>query len=206
MPGRRGECWRSRWCWRAWTAGQRRRAAGWIVRRCGTGCIATMPRGWPGSATGAGRRGGEALLVPPNITLLKLPPAAPELNPVENVWQYLRSNWLAISVFDDYEAIVKACCTAWNRFAQHPDTVTSITSRSWAKVMHRAVGITRDQSAGFGLHVLQELDVPCARHRVRGIEGPDEAIVHIRASSHLQSQTCRPAPSPSWHARPGSAP
>ena len=39
---------------------------------------------------GAGWHRGEALLVPPNITLLKLPPAAPELNPVENVWQ--RSN------------------------------------------------------------------------------------------------------------------
>ena len=58
----------------------------------------------------------------------------PELNPVENVWQYLRSNWLAISVFDDYDAIVEACCAAWNRFAQDPVTVASITSRSWATV------------------------------------------------------------------------
>jgi transposase len=38
------------------------------------------------------------------------PPYSPELNPVENVWQYLRSNWLAISVFEDYDAIVDACC------------------------------------------------------------------------------------------------
>ena len=38
------------------------------------------------------------------------PPYSPELNPVENVWQHLRSNWLAISVFEDYDAIVDACC------------------------------------------------------------------------------------------------
>lgn len=34
------------------------------------------------------------LLVPSNLTLIFLPSRAPELNPVENVWQYLRSNWL----------------------------------------------------------------------------------------------------------------
>ena len=42
---------------------------------------------------------------------------SPELNPVENVWQYLRANWLAISVFETCEAFVEACGTAWNRFA-----------------------------------------------------------------------------------------
>ena len=64
---------------------------------------------------GAGWHGGKGLVVPDAITLLTLPPYAPELNPVENVWQYLRANWLAISVFDGYDAIVTACCAAWNR-------------------------------------------------------------------------------------------
>lgn len=40
----------------------------------------------------------------------------------------------AITVFDGYDAIVDACCTAWNFFANDPETVTSITSRSWAQV------------------------------------------------------------------------
>jgi transposase len=66
---------------------------------------------------GAGWHGGKDLVVPDAISLLTLPPYAPELNPVENVWQYLRANWLAISVFDGYDAIVTACCAAWNRFA-----------------------------------------------------------------------------------------
>lgn len=49
-----------------------------------------------------------------NLTLLPLPPASPELNPVEQVWQKLRDNWLANRCFDGYEAIVEACCEAWN--------------------------------------------------------------------------------------------
>ena len=83
---------------------------------------------------GAGWHRGEALDVPENLSLLLLPPYAPELNPVENVWQYLRANWLAISVFDGYDAIVEACCAAWNRFVSDPATVSSITERSWAEV------------------------------------------------------------------------
>jgi hypothetical protein len=33
--------------------------------------------------------------VPENITPIFLPSRAPELNPVENIWQYLRQNWLS---------------------------------------------------------------------------------------------------------------
>lgn len=83
---------------------------------------------------GAGWHGGGRLVVPANIFLVLLPPYSPELNPVENVWQYLRANWFAISVLDDYDAIVDACCAAWNRFARQPAVVTSIASREWARV------------------------------------------------------------------------
>ena len=83
---------------------------------------------------GAGWHGSKNLVVPDNITLLPLPPYAPELNPVENVWQYLRSNQLAITVFETYADIVDACCDAWTSFATNPTTVASITSRNWAQV------------------------------------------------------------------------
>lgn len=46
---------------------------------------------------GAGYHGAGALTVPENITLLRLPPYAPELNPIENVWEYLRANNLFLS-------------------------------------------------------------------------------------------------------------
>jgi transposase len=83
---------------------------------------------------GAGWHGGKDLAVPGNITLLKLPPYSPELNSIENVWQYLRSNKLAITLFDGYADIVDKCSNAWNFFANDPKAVISITSRDWAKV------------------------------------------------------------------------
>jgi len=83
---------------------------------------------------GAGWHGAGELVVPDNISLPTLPPYAPELNPIENVWDYLRKNKLAITLFDTYDAIVDTCCEAWNFFANDPDTVASITSRNWVKV------------------------------------------------------------------------
>ena len=44
------------------------------------------------------------LNVPENITPILLPSRSPELNPVENVWQYLRANWLSNRVFETYDA------------------------------------------------------------------------------------------------------
>ena len=55
---------------------------------------------------GAGWHIAANLVVPDNITLLPLPPRAPELNPVENVWQFLRDNWLGNRVFTSYDDIV----------------------------------------------------------------------------------------------------
>lgn len=83
---------------------------------------------------GAGWHTSPAVEVPDNITLVPLPAYAPELNPVENVWEYLRKNKLAIRVHDNYEAIVDACCKAWNDLVAMPVRLASITDRDWAKV------------------------------------------------------------------------
>jgi hypothetical protein len=76
---------------------------------------------------------GGKLKLPDNISLLPLPPYSPELNPVENIWQFLRQNYLANRVFDGYIAIVDACCNAWNAFVAAPDTIRSIATRTWAE-------------------------------------------------------------------------
>lgn len=81
---------------------------------------------------GAGwHRPGGALVVPENISLLPLPPYSPELNPVENIWQYLRQNYLANRIFETYDAILGACCDAWNALVGMPDTIRSIATREW---------------------------------------------------------------------------
>jgi hypothetical protein len=43
------------------------------------------------------------LAVPQNITLVPLPPKCPALNPVDNIWQFLRDNWLSNLIFQSYE-------------------------------------------------------------------------------------------------------
>jgi putative transposase len=75
-----------------------------------------------------------SLDVPKNMTLIFLPSRAPELNPVENVWQYLRQNWLSNRVFNTYEAILEAACEAWNKLMAQPQAITSIGMREWAHV------------------------------------------------------------------------
>jgi transposase len=75
---------------------------------------------------------GDKLRLPRNISLLPLPPYSPQLNPVENVWQFLRQNYLSNRVFESYETIVDACCNAWNAFISAPHTIRSVTTREWA--------------------------------------------------------------------------
>ena len=65
---------------------------------------------------GAGwRQRGKKLEVPDNITLLSLPPYSPELNPMENVWAYLRQNKLCALVWPTDKDILDACQDAWPR-------------------------------------------------------------------------------------------
>ena len=78
---------------------------------------------------------GRRLVVPDNRILLPLPPCAPELNAMENVWEYLRGNWLSHTVWDTYDAVLDACCDAWNKLTQTPERLASITGRVWAKAV-----------------------------------------------------------------------
>lgn len=74
------------------------------------------------------------LKVPKNITLIFLPSRSPELNPVENVWQYLRANRLSNRVFESYDAIIDAACQAWRSLIAEPKAIMSIGMRDWAHV------------------------------------------------------------------------
>jgi transposase len=70
--------------------------------------------------------------VPPNITPVPLPPKCAELNPIENVWQYMRANWLSDRIFDAYNDLVDHCSDAWNKLAARPWTIMSTGMRDWA--------------------------------------------------------------------------
>ena len=84
---------------------------------------------------GAGwHQSGGRLRLPQNISLLALPPYCPELIPVENVWEFLRGNHLSNRVFGTYDAILDACCNAWNAFIADPERIRSVAARKWAQV------------------------------------------------------------------------
>jgi transposase len=68
------------------------------------------------------------------MTRSTLPPYSPELNPMENIWDYLRGNKLSRLVWDSYEAIVAACKDAWDFLVGDPERIKSIAHRSWAWV------------------------------------------------------------------------
>ena len=74
----------------------------------------------------------ERLVVPQNITLVALPAKCPELNPVENIWQFMRDNWLSNRIFTSDEDLVDHCCDAWNELTEQPWTIKSIGLRDWA--------------------------------------------------------------------------
>jgi hypothetical protein len=77
---------------------------------------------------------GKKLIVPDNITLLSLPPYSPELNPMENVWDYLRQNKLCAQVWQTEDDIAEACANAWRFLIHDPDRIRSIGYRQWACV------------------------------------------------------------------------
>ena len=67
---------------------------------------------------------------------LAVPAKCPEFNPLENVCQFMRNNWVSNQVFASYDAIVDHCCDAWNRLAAQPWRVMPTGLRDWAAAGH----------------------------------------------------------------------
>jgi len=87
---------------------------------------------------GAGWHIADDLVIPANLSLIFLPPYAPELNPVERLWLFLRERFLSLRLFPDLDAIIDGCCDAWNRLAAEPGRIASLTDYPYL----RSVGIS----------------------------------------------------------------
>jgi putative transposase len=61
---------------------------------------------------GAGFHTSGELAVPANVSLIRLPPYSPELNPIENLWHYLRAHYWSNRLYEDWEALKEAACSA----------------------------------------------------------------------------------------------
>ncbi len=64
--------------------------------------------------------------MPASITLVPLPPYSPDLNRVERVWLYLRERYLSHGLLADYDAVVEACCRAWNALTAETGRIRSL--------------------------------------------------------------------------------
>ncbi|GJD76003.1 hypothetical protein CFIICLFH_4250 [Methylobacterium goesingense] len=56
----------------------------------------------------------------------------PSTPSVENLWQFMRDNWLGNRIFQSYADILDHCCHAWNTLINRPERIMSIGSREWA--------------------------------------------------------------------------
>jgi len=59
---------------------------------------------------------------------------------VEQVWAYLRADFLDRRVWNSYEAILDAGCNAWNKPTSTPECLASITYRTRARAVRDKAG------------------------------------------------------------------
>jgi transposase len=75
---------------------------------------------------GAGYHTGDGLIIPPNVGLIRLVPYSPELNPVENLWPYLRAHSRSLRVYRGYEEREEAAMAAWRAVCLGPELIRTI--------------------------------------------------------------------------------
>lgn len=119
------------------------RAEGLVSQRLDAGVVqqfleqlsATIPAGvhvvlaWDGAGWHTARR----VVAPANITLVALPPYAPELNPVERLWHYLREHHWSNRVYRDAEALEEAAVTGWQKVCLDPSRIRTVCRCEYAQ-------------------------------------------------------------------------
>ncbi len=87
----------------------------------------------------AGWHGANALKIPANVRLLQIPAYTPEVNPIERVWLYLKERYLSHRLHDDYDSIVDAACSAWNKLRAESGRIASLCTYPWLEKCLAAV-------------------------------------------------------------------
>jgi transposase len=82
---------------------------------------------------GAGFHTGNSLRVPQNVTVLQLPAYSPELNPIENLWHYLKSHFWSNRAYADYDELEAAAIDAWHRAVLDPHLMKTVCAAQYLK-------------------------------------------------------------------------
>ena len=80
---------------------------------------------------GAGFHTGEDVVVPSNVSLIQLPPYSPELNPVENLWHYLRAHHWSNRPYRDYDALQEEAVRSLCAVREDTETIKTVCNPRW---------------------------------------------------------------------------
>ena len=78
---------------------------------------------------GASWHRAKALETPNNIKLIFLPPATPEMNPIEQIWKEIRKRGFRNEIFNTLNHVINRLCDTICSLSH--STVKSITGRDW---------------------------------------------------------------------------
>jgi transposase len=79
----------------------------------------------------AGWHKAKALIIPPNIRLLNVPPYSPELNPAEHLWEEIREKWFPNLVFKNITTVEDTLMEALAALEHDSERVAGLTGFSW---------------------------------------------------------------------------
>lgn len=80
-------------------------------------------------ADGARWHTSKGLIIPNNIEIITLPPYTPEMNPIEQIWTWIRRHGFRNEVFNSLENVVDRLCDTICSMSS--STVSSIIARKW---------------------------------------------------------------------------
>ncbi len=80
---------------------------------------------------GASSHRSKELNVPENVSLIRLPPYSPELNPAEQIWNVLRRDYFANRVFDSLNAATEQAELGLAEMATNKLAIRQLTNWPW---------------------------------------------------------------------------
>jgi transposase len=83
---------------------------------------------------GAGYHTSGELVVPANVSLIQLPPYSPELNPVENLWHYLRAHHWSNRVYEGYKGLEREAIRSLCAVCDDAETLKSVCNADYVKL------------------------------------------------------------------------
>ena len=141
-------------------------------------------------------------MVPSNVSLIQLPPYSPELNPVENLWHYLRAHHWSNRRYRDYDALQEEAVRSLCAVREDTETIKTVCNPPYISRVHEIAGkrITRSWGLGWGGHRRTYLSVLLGANRQRIAKSGGSFI------RHRITPVCLPGPPHLMSIRRGSDP